>query len=44
MFNYDKFKQAYYILENDNLNKDEKDEKLFQLKNNIVPKDYISPA
>ena len=29
MFNYKRFKEAYYILENDNLTKQEKDDKLF---------------
>ena len=44
MFNYERFKQAYFILENDSLTKDEKDEKLFQLKNKVMPENYISPA
>lgn len=43
-FNYDKLKQAYFILEDNNLTKEEKDEKLFILKNKIIPKDYISSA
>jgi hypothetical protein len=44
MFNYDKFKQAYYILENDSLSNDEKQDKLFKLKKEIMPEDYVSPA
>ena len=44
MFNYVKFKQAYSILEDLNLTKDEKDEKLFALKKEIIPKNYISPV
>lgn len=43
MFNYKRFKEAYYILENDNLTKQEKDEKLFTLKSLIIPENYISP-
>ena len=44
MFNYDRFKQAYYVLENDNLTKDEKNNKLFILKNKTIPQNYISPV
>lgn len=44
MFNYDRFKQAYYILENHNLTKDEKDKKLFILKDKIIPQNYIAPV
>lgn len=43
-FNYLKFKQAFYILENTNLNKEEKNIKLFVLKNEIMPKNYISSS
>ncbi len=43
-FNYLKFKQAFYILENASLTKDEKDQKLFVLKDQSIPKNYISPA
>lgn len=44
MFNYDRFKQAYYILENSSLTKDEKDKKLFILKDKTIPQNYIAPA
>jgi len=44
MFNYDKFKQAYFILEDNTLTRSEKEEKLFILKNKIVPENYISPS
>lgn len=43
-FNYFKFKQAFYILENASLTKDEKDQKLFVLKDQSIPENYISPA
>ena len=43
-FNYLKFKQAFYILENANLTKDEKDQKLFALKDQPIPENYISPS
>jgi len=43
-FNYLKFKQAFYILENASLTKDEKDQKLFVLKDQPIPENYISPA
>ena len=42
--NYLKFKQAFYILENTSLTKNEKDEKLFVLKNQLIPENYISPS
>jgi hypothetical protein len=44
MFNYDKFKQAYSVLEDVNLTKEEKDIKLFELKDRAIPENYISPA
>ena len=44
MFNYNKFKQAYSILENLNLTKQEKDKMLFILKEETIPKNYISCA
>jgi hypothetical protein len=44
MYNYDKFKQAYSILENTNLTKDEKDAQIFNIRNKFMPEDYISPA
>jgi len=44
MFNYDKFKQAYFILEDNTLTRSEKEEKLFILKNKIVSENYISPS
>lgn len=44
MFNYERFKKAYFILEDNNLTKDEKDEKLYILKNMIRPENYISPV
>jgi len=43
MFNYKKFKEAYVILDNNSLSKDEKDKKLFILKDEQVPINYISP-
>jgi hypothetical protein len=43
-FNYTRFKEAFHILENPNLSKEEKDVKLFALKNQEMPLDYISPA
>jgi len=42
-FNYDKFKQAFFILENDSFTKEEKDIKLFELKTKLIPNNYISP-
>jgi Cytochrome C and Quinol oxidase polypeptide I/LAGLIDADG endonuclease len=44
MFNYKKFKQAYFILEDLNLTKQEKDKILFKLKEEAIPKNYISCA
>jgi len=44
MFNYERFKKAYFILEDNNLTKDEKDEKLYTLKNMVIPENYISPT
>ena len=43
-FDYDKFKQAYTILENPGLTKNHKNELLESLKSNTPSKDYISPA
>jgi hypothetical protein len=43
-FNYLRFKQAFYILENASLSKDEKDQKLFALKGQSIPENYISPS
>jgi hypothetical protein len=43
-FNYLIFKQAFYILENTNLSKEEKDKSVFALKNLEIPSKYISPA
>lgn len=34
-FNYDKFKEGFFILEDNNLTQDEKDRKLFQIKDKI---------
>lgn len=42
-FNYLKFRQAFYIMENTHLNKDEKDVKLVALKNEKMVENYISP-
>jgi LAGLIDADG endonuclease len=42
-FNYEKFKEAFYILEDSSLSKEEKDDKLFFLKNKEVYPNYISP-
>lgn len=42
-FNYIKFKQALYILNDTNLTKNEKQEKLSVLKNKLIPENYISP-
>lgn len=41
-FNYDKFKEAYCILEKVGLTKEEKDNKLYELKNKTLPENYIS--
>jgi hypothetical protein len=43
-FNYLKFKEAYSILENNNLNKIERDELMFNLIKQLPSSDYISPA
>jgi hypothetical protein len=43
-FNYLKFKQAFNILKDASLTKDEKDKKLFALKAESMPENYISPA
>ena len=43
-FNFDKFKQAYFILENPILNKIEKNNLLESLKSTTPSEDYISPA
>lgn len=43
-FNYLKFKKAFYILEDANLTKDEKDQRLFALKDQPIPENYISPS
>jgi len=43
-FKYDKFKQAYFILENPILNKIEKNKLLESLRSSTLSEDYISPA
>lgn len=43
-FNYLRFKEAFFILENTSLTKDEKDQKLFALKDQSIPENYISPS
>jgi hypothetical protein len=51
-FNYEKLKQAFFILEDKSLTRDEKDQKLFILvgswlrhtKNASIPEGYISPV
>lgn len=43
-FNYFRFKQAFNILENASLTKDEKDKMLFVLKNKSIPENYVSPS
>jgi hypothetical protein len=43
-FNYEKFKEAFYILEDSSLSKEEKDKKLFYLKSKEVDLNYISPV
>ena len=43
-FNYLRFKQAFNILENASLTKDEKDKILFSLKNESIPENYVSPC
>ena len=44
LFDYIKLKKAYYILENSNLSKNEKDKLLLELKKEIVPPNYTSNA
>lgn len=44
MYNYDKLKKAYYILEDQNLTKEEKDKALFLLKKSVLPENYIAPC
>jgi hypothetical protein len=39
-----RFKQAFNILENASLTKDEKDKILFALKNESIPENYVSPS
>lgn len=43
-FNYLRFKQAFFILENTCLSKQEKDKNLFALRDLTIPDSYISPA
>jgi len=43
-FNYLKFKQAFNILESAYLTNDEKDKRLFALKNEPIPENYLSPC
>jgi hypothetical protein len=43
-FNYDKFKQVLFILENSNLTKSEKDQLIFNIIKSKPPIDYISPV
>ena len=43
-FNYLRFKQAFNILENASLTKDEKDKILFALKTESIPENYVSPS
>lgn len=43
-FNYLRLKKAFYILQNSNLTKDQKDQELFALKKESIPTNYISPA
>ena len=43
-FNYDRFKQAFFVLEDTSLTTAEKNEKLLSLKNAVLPENYISPA
>ena len=44
LFDYIKLKKAYYILENYNFTKNERDQFLLELKKDIVPANYISNA
>jgi hypothetical protein len=43
-FNYLRLRQALFLLKDTSLTKDEKDKKLFALKNEFIPNDYISLA
>jgi hypothetical protein len=43
-FDYIKLKQAYFVLEDTNLSKSEKDQRLLQIKKTIKPIDYKSNA
>jgi LAGLIDADG endonuclease len=43
-FNYLKLKEAYNILENNNLTKIKQDELMFNLVKTLPSSDYISPA
>lgn len=43
-FNYLRFKQAFFILENTCLSKEKKDKSLFALRDLTIPENYISPA
>jgi LAGLIDADG endonuclease len=43
-FNYLKFKKAYFIMTDDKLSKEEKNNLLFKLKDEKKPEDYISPV
>lgn len=43
-FNYEKLKQAFFILEDKSLTRDQKNQKLFELKNKSIPESYISPS
>lgn len=43
-FNYERFKKAFFILENHNLTKQQKDIELFFLKNKSIAYNYISPV
>jgi len=43
-YNYMLFKKAFDILENKELSKEEKNSKLFLLKNSKIPHNFISPA
>lgn len=43
-FNYDRFKEAYFLLENAELSKQDRDNKLFFLKEQTIPNNYISSA
>ena len=43
-FNYEELKKAYFILEDVNLNKEEKYKLLTELKNKTIPENYISTA